>query len=239
VKDGRIKALLWTIYLILLAVLLPHTAWAAGRFEPDGWTWLGWAFAFAFELAIAALTWRLKQVIETTRKVKGWRRWVCKYLNWYSVGLLASVAISAAANWAHAVEFGTPFKVFSTYGIPPLLYSVAFGAILPLCSFLFAHILADTDEAEPEQDAALVEARGEITRLKHALRETEQRAIQAEQRFQAVGDLAVRLFSAQKSDRILAAHQLWPELPQRSIALIADTSPGHVSDTLSKNGAEH
>lgn len=30
------NALLWAIYLSLLAVLLPHTAWAFARFEPWG-----------------------------------------------------------------------------------------------------------------------------------------------------------------------------------------------------------
>jgi hypothetical protein len=65
---------LWVIYLALLAVLLPHTAWAFARFEPANPGWLGvpwgqvtaWAAAFAFEAAIAALTHRLAQRIEAT-----------------------------------------------------------------------------------------------------------------------------------------------------------------------------
>jgi hypothetical protein len=56
--------LLWAIYLALLVVLLPHTAWAFGRFESPavGWLNIRWgmvtagAAAFAFEAAIAALT---------------------------------------------------------------------------------------------------------------------------------------------------------------------------------------
>jgi hypothetical protein len=58
------NVLLWAIYLSLLAVLLPHTAWAFARFEPPGNGSFGiawgaitaWAAAFAFEAAIAALT---------------------------------------------------------------------------------------------------------------------------------------------------------------------------------------
>jgi hypothetical protein len=56
--------LLWAIYLALLIVLLPHTAWVFGRFESPTAGWLNiqwgmvtaWAAAFAFEAAIAAPT---------------------------------------------------------------------------------------------------------------------------------------------------------------------------------------
>ncbi len=59
--------LLWAIYLALLVVLLPHTAWAFGRFESPAEGWLNiqwgmvtaWAATLAFEAAIAALTHRL------------------------------------------------------------------------------------------------------------------------------------------------------------------------------------
>jgi len=57
---------LWSIYLALLGVLLPHTAWAFSMFEPERWAWLGWVAAIAFEGAIAAFTWKLKQNIEQT-----------------------------------------------------------------------------------------------------------------------------------------------------------------------------
>jgi hypothetical protein len=65
---------LWIIYLALLAVLLPHTAWAFARFESPAAGWLGvswgavaaWAAAFAFEAAIAALTHKLTWRIMAT-----------------------------------------------------------------------------------------------------------------------------------------------------------------------------
>ena len=64
--------MLWIIYLALLAVLLPHTAWAFARFESPAAGWLGvswgivtaWAAAFAFEAAIAALTHKLAERIK-------------------------------------------------------------------------------------------------------------------------------------------------------------------------------
>jgi len=34
--------ILWAIYIALLAVLFPHTAWAFSQFEPEGWDWVGW-----------------------------------------------------------------------------------------------------------------------------------------------------------------------------------------------------
>ena len=38
-----INPLLWVIYLALLAVLLPHTAWAFAVFEPDGQRLVAWS----------------------------------------------------------------------------------------------------------------------------------------------------------------------------------------------------
>ena len=60
----------------------------------------------------------------------------------------------------------------------------------------------------------------------------ESRAITAEQRFAAAGDLFARLFAEEKRQRILAASERWPELPAASIAIIAGASPGYVSEVL-------
>jgi hypothetical protein len=85
--------MLWVIYVALLAVLLPQTAWAFARFESPSTGWLGvsWgivtasAAAFAFEAAIAALTHKLAGHIGTTPRSTagcGWlRRLSCQYLN--------------------------------------------------------------------------------------------------------------------------------------------------------------
>ncbi len=208
-------------------------------FEPDGWQGLGWVGALAFEGAIAALTWRLKQAIEATRRVRGWRRFRLCYLNVYSAGLLAAVAVSSAANWAHAVQFGRAFAVFGDYAVNPIIYSVAFGGILPLCSLLFARILADApltgEEANPELDAAntqLTDLRRQLRQAEHDRTAAEQRANAAEQRFAAAGDLFALLFAEEKSRRILAAHQTWPRLPVSAIAVITDTSRSYVSEVL-------
>ena len=237
--------LLWLIYLALLGVLLPHTAWAFGMFEPDGWQGLGWIGATAFEGAIAALTWRLKQAIESTKRAKGWRRFRLCYLNVYSAGLLAAVAVSSAANWAHAVQFGRAFAVFGDYAISPAVYSVAFGGILPLCSLLFARILADAPLTDEEANPELESAKAQLTDVRRQLRQAEldrtgaeARADAAEQRFAAAGDLFALLFGDEKRQRILAARQTWPRLPVSAIALITDTSRSYVSEVLNMDNLE-
>jgi len=226
--------LLWTIYIALLAVLLPHTAWAFGQFEPPGWQWLGWVAAIAFEGAIAALTWRLKQRIEEVPNRGRWQvRFSRRYCNVYAVGLLVAIGVSSLANWSHAVEYGFHFAAFTAYHMPPLLYSLTFGAILPVCSLLFAHILADTTAADQEENEELKAANVTIRELRQEVRVVSARADLAEQRFRAIGDLAILLTGEDKRQRILAARQQWPQLPAASVAVIADASRSYVSEVLS------
>ena len=250
--------LLWAIYLALLAVLLPHTAWAFARFEPAGAGWLGipwgavtaWAAAFAFEAAIAALTHRLAERIETTPRFSAGnvalRRLGYRYLNAYAAGLFVAVGFSGLANFAHAVEYGQEFAIFDEHGMPPLLYSLAFGGILPLVSLLFARILANTAEDTAEANPELRQAKQAISTLRTELRQAqaraqdaEARAETAEERFAAAGDLVSRLFAEEKKQRILAAAEQWPELPSASVAVIASASPSYVSEVLkAKNGSQ-
>ena len=168
------NTLLWVIYLALLAVLLPHTAWAFSRFEPQTAGWLGvswgivtaWAAAFAFEAAIAALTHKLAGRIEATPRYTAGRillrRIGYQYLNAYAAGLFVALGVSGLANFAHAVEYSQDFAIFGRYQVPPLLYSLTFGAILPLVSLLFARILGDTTETEATADPELTEAKQTI-----------------------------------------------------------------------------
>ena len=243
--------MLWIIYLTLLAVLLPHTAWAFARFESPSAGWLGvswgivtaWAAAFAFEAAIAALTHKLAEHIGTTPRYTAGRvllrRVSYQYLNAYAAGLFVALGVSALANFAHAVEYGREFAIFGRYNIPPLLYSFTFGGILPLVSLLFARILGDAAEAEAVANPELTKAKQAIKELQSELDAAEMRisdakarAVAAEQRFAAAGDLFARLFAEEKRQRILAASERWPELPAASVAIIASASPGYVSEVL-------
>lgn len=241
------SALLWAIYLALLAVLPSHTAWAFGHFESPAAGWLGiqwgiltvWAAAFAFEAAIAALTYRLAKRIETTPRYTSGNVFLCRivyqYLNSFGAGLFIALVVSALANFGHAVEFGQDFAIFTQYDVSPLVYSLAFGGILPLVSLLFARILADTTDAESEPNPEISRAKATIRQLKEELRVTEERAVGAETRLDATGDLVTRLFAEEKRQRILAAAERWPQLPASSIAVISESSPSYVSEVLKSN----
>lgn len=221
--------LVWGVYLALLAVLLPHTAWAFGQFEPAGWTWLGWVAAFAFEAAIAALTWRLKERIEATPKYRAGLIWLrrlhFRYLNVYGLGLIVAIGVSGAANWAHAVEFGRSFAVFARYSVPPVAYSVAFGAILPACSLIFARVLADVQETEHEID-------DEFAQLRRERRQAERRITELSARLNEAEDVLRIVAGGDKRQRILAIKAQWPALPNSAVAIMAESSPSYVSEVL-------
>ncbi len=59
IKLFSTNRILWAVYLSLLGVLLPHTAWAFHNFEPENEagkiSLVAWTAAFAFEASIAAL----------------------------------------------------------------------------------------------------------------------------------------------------------------------------------------
>ena len=167
------------------------------------------------------------------------RRISYQYLNAFSAGLLVAVGVSVLANFGHAVEYAQEFAIFGRYNVPPLLYSLAFGGILPLVSLMFARILANTAETEVGANSELAQAKQNIRKLrldleaaKVRMTETVARANAAEQRFAAAGDLVARLFAGEKRQRILAATEHWPELPASSIAIITSASPGYVSEVL-------
>lgn len=231
-------ALLWAVYLALLGVLLPHTAWAFGRFEPVGSAGLGWVAALAFEGAIAAFTWRLKERIEgTPRYTAGnvaMRKFRYRYVNIYSAGLLVAIGVSSLANWAHSVEFGGSLVIFTKYAIPPLLYTLSFGAILPMCSLLFARILADVAESEAAPDGALMELKQANSALRRQLAESERQLVRAEDAARLLLDLTAE----DKARRILAAHQQWPDLSQSILAQLVGASPSYVSQVLAGTSEE-
>jgi len=239
--------LLWLVYGSLLAVLLPHTAWAFSRFEPD--TRFGnvvaWVAAFAFEAAIAALTAQLARHVEATPRWTVGRVWLRKFayrwLNAYAGGLFLALVISGLANFAHAVEFGQELAVFGLYSLPPGFYSVAFGGILPVVSLLFAGVLSNVAETKTEQSEEVVAAKATEREAKKSEREAKQEIAQLRQelstanaRFAAAGDMFARFLADEKRERILFARERWPELPANAIAIITEASPGYVSETLSK-----
>lgn len=251
-KDSDfINRVLWGIYALLLLVLLPHTAWMFSQAEPTAKGFLGiawglgiaWAAATVFECVIAVMTHKLSNHISNTPKYSdNWKRFKTRYINAYGAGLLLAWMVSTYANLAHAVEFGQPIKIFSNWGWPIWTYSVAFGAILPTASLLFAWVLSSVIE----QDANEGQPNPEVEKLKVIIKElnqqmkvsednriiAEQRMKEAETRFQAAGDLFSALFADKKRDRIIFTKQKWPALPGSAIAILTETSPALVSETL-------
>ncbi|HZU87406.1 MAG TPA: hypothetical protein VFF78_07975 [Anaerolineaceae bacterium] len=234
---SRTTKIIWAIYISLLAVLLPHTAWLFMRFEdPSTGVWaqvVAWAAAFAFEASIATLTHRLARHIETTpKRFTGRRKFAYRYLNAYSLGLVISLAISALANLAHAVEFGQDLTIFARWGIPQQVYQFGFGAVLPFVSLLFARVLSNVSEAEAEEDPEVTTLRSQLVDVRSQLRTSEKERGQAQERLGAVGDLFTKLFAPAKRERIMAAHEQWPELPAAAIAIMCDSSASYVSEVL-------
>lgn len=233
------NTLLWFIYLCLLAVLLPHTAWAFAQHEPEtartflGQPLIAWAAALTFEGAIAALTYKAARHIEAVPRYKDpWRRWRSRYLNVYFAGLLLAVAVSTLANWSHAVEFARTVKVAQQHEALTGILPIVFGGVLPIVSLTFAHILADIGDAEEvvneklaEAQARRREAEAEVRRLSEQLQRLSARLGEAE-------DLILRIFAEDKKQRILAIKERWPALPNTAVAIIAESSPSYVSEVL-------
>lgn len=242
--------ILWAVFFSLLAVLLPHTAWAFRQFEPeqavviigtfDAADALSYVVAFAFEAAIAVLVHKLAKRIEETPKGKRGRdRFTWRYLNPISAGLLISTLVSGMANLAHAVQFGKAMTIFAQWHIPQSVYSVAFGGILPLVSLTFASVLSNVTDSEeapnPELEAAKKansDLRSHIRDLEKKLGDAETAKQIAETRFGAAGDLFAKLFSDDKRERIIAVREWRPQLSGSAIAVIAESSPAYVSEVL-------
>jgi hypothetical protein len=232
------NAIFWLVYLALLAVLLPHTAWAFASFEPN--TPVGqvtaWFAALAFEAGLATLTAKLaKRIEETPRRCSFWRRAAYRYASPYFAGLLLSIAVSALANLAHSVEYGQALGVFTRLSIPRDVYSLAFGGILPIASLLFAWVLSQDTVSEQEDDPALAQAKDTISELRVKVRQAEQRATTAEE----VARRAEALLIPGKPERIRAIKAQWPALANTAVAILGEASPAYVSEVLSANGNGH
>jgi hypothetical protein len=183
--------ILWAVFISILLVLLPHTAWMFRQFEPvdsvrligefDAADMLSYVAAFAFEAAIAVLIHKLSKHIEAMKRGKSrWEKFSYSYLNPFAAGLYFATAISMLANLAHAVQFGTSVAIFAQWGIPSWVYSVAFGGILPLVSLTFARVLSNVTDDEDAPNPELTEANTRLREANRRAAESEQRAKAAE-----------------------------------------------------------
>ncbi len=173
---------LWLVYIGLLGILLPHTAWAFNRFEASSNAPIGWVASFAFEAALAVLTHKLSKHIEGVKRKKGWALFKARYINAYGFGLVITVAVSALANMAHAVEFASPMRVYANSPVLADIYVLAFGALLPLVSLLFARVLSDVSEIDNEVDSELADMKKALSKARRMLTTAERERDTAVQR---------------------------------------------------------
>lgn len=265
-KRVSANTLLWAIYIALLVVLLPHTAWTFSQFEdlaPGalGVQWgkvIAWVAAFAFEAAIAVFTHKLTDHNSSCPRYSSgnvaWRTFSYKYLNPFSVALTLALAYSALANFTHAVEFGQPLAAFGGWSLAPMFYSVTFGATLPACSLVFALVLSSAVESAEVPNAELAKARDKLTAVRGELRDAKEglaeseasldqaksELAQAKAAFAEANTLGGRLFSTEKKQRILFAFERWPGISRSVIAELTDSSGAYVSEVLNArdNGSE-
>ncbi len=229
-----VNRLLWLIYLSLLAVVMPHCAWAFASFEPQTaiGTATAWCAAFAFEAAIAVLTHKLASHIRSVSTGK--RKFTRRYVNAYAGGLLVAAGVSTLANTAHAIEYSTPLLIFGSGSALPAIHSIAFGAILPFVSILFARVLSGVvDEGMVDPD--LIAEKETSKKLRSQLREIRSDLEKSQASVAAFGDVA-ELFGATASGRVQAATQIWPGEAQVFYAAVAKCSPSTVSQAMKDNG---
>lgn len=217
---------IWVIFLFLLASLLNHTAWTFSKYEPFGVIAyadktisdipiIAWLQALSFEAAIAAITHKLSLLLGHYKK------WTKRYLNVYTLALFLTGGVSALANTAHAVEFESNLKIFDAYGVPSVIYVLAFGTILPIVSMVFASILSKETTIEFEADNTVKRLNNELRKAKANLKtlETQRGYIEG-------------LFAKSKRDRIVTARKMWPNVRNSVIVAITGASPSFVSDVL-------
>ena len=224
------------LFILLLIVLMPHTAWWFSQFESTevglfGVKWgvvFSWIGAFAFEGAIYAFTEKLSEHIGSAGSSTKWFTRIRKrYFNIYTIGLALTCAVSIMANKSHALVFGEGSPVFTILNITPEQGSVLAGGILPICSLLFAWVLSTDRDTEQVENEELMQANSKIRELNKTVRELNQK-MQAANQFAFLG-------SANKTEVITEANRLWPELNNTALQVISEASKSHVSTTLASN----
>lgn len=236
----RTYKILWTAFIFLLLVLLPHTAWYFGHAEDQTAVMIpflnlsivpglitAWGAALAFESAIAIFTHLLAKHIEKTPNYTEWqkRAWR-RYGNVYTVALFVSLLVSISANYRHALTFSQDVYI-----------AITTGAILPICSFLFARALANKTDSEPEPNEAEREVNGKIREQNKTIREQNTEIERLNTQLTAANAYRT-LFdeTLDAAERIRSAAQLFPNVSQNTIAQILNLSKSYVSTVFSENG---
>lgn len=143
--------ILTVTYVLLLLVLLPHTAWMFSILEPTETKYLSYFIAISFEITVWILTHYFSKEVIVSMKLTGWKRLKQQFGNVPAILLLMVMFASVIANWTHGyIFFGSDLSSihydrtsdFFSYSAVRLMYSILFGGVLPICSFAYAYVLS-------------------------------------------------------------------------------------------------
>lgn len=224
------------LFILILAVLLPHTAWWFEQFEPNTAKWVTWVAAVAFEGAVYAFTEKVAERITAASRIRSfWKRVAKQYVHPYSLGLFIVTAVSIQANRSHAIVFGSSSPVFDVLNMSVQSGSLWAGAVLPVCSLLFAWVLSQESHTEHEVNE-------DVQRLETKNKELN-RELKRMYKLVQTGNEWMTLGSDNKTQRVSTLHKLRPDLNKAELAKFANVSKSLVSTTLSaygthRNGAE-
>lgn len=244
--------ILWIIFLALLAVLLPHTAWWFSQFQDPKTITLfnisvrpglltAWFAALVFEGTIAAYTHKLAQHIESLPNYKDARKkFTERYLNAYGLILLIAWLVSTIANYAYALEFAEPVKLFTDTGLPVELGAGISGGILPLCSLLFARALSNVRETEPEQTQAEQELLAKNKDLNKTNRELNAENQRLNETIRKANVLRT-IFDADAAaaERVALAHRTFPDASQTALSQVLNLSKATVNSHWPSPNGHH
>lgn len=232
------------VFVFLLAVMLDHTAYFFAQFEPvDSAVSImgfsigfgrikGFAMALVFELSIWIMTEKLAAHMETIRTRRAnfrqrFQTFVDRFINAYGLALGICWTVSFVANYSHALQFGNASTVAKTMGIDVGIAALFAGGVLPFVSLLFSSAIAKTTLAETDSDSTVDNLRSELATVKKQLATANNK----------IGPAAVLVDkSANGTDKILAAVELWPNMPNNGLAILAGVSPSHVTKTIQRKG---
>ena len=90
----------YSVIVLFLCVTVGHVANYTGDFEPDGWRWLGWLYAFGVDASIIVCAWLTRW--KTTER-------------WAWTGYVSFVAASGALNVAQVAPSGLGAWVYALF----------------------------------------------------------------------------------------------------------------------------
>jgi hypothetical protein len=215
---------IWGVWFMMMGVLLDHTAWGFSIFESptpsENKPLISWMGAIAIEAVQGAATHKLSIRLGAARRSRDWKKRLSVYIGWDTFVIILAGFISGLANTAHAMEYyREDLRAFMDFNLPPMLYLIAFGTVLPVVSLAFAALLTKATAEDMEQTE-------EKSRLETNVRDLTKQLRKANRVQEQLGGL----LSGKAKERVLTLLNWKPDLEPSAIAKIAECSPTYVSN---------